>query len=314
MKKIIICCICFLSFSFFCGCGIDEIASKIDDQVQKVNETLDEHVQGVKNGYPLAYPNITYGQAFDNFFSDPAWEYFEAESGEDVVEFTGGCVYQDTEVDARLQFIISEDGSTFEQGALSFNDVPQSDIITSALICRAFEDYAETYGINVEESDDSNVMGPGTEAEIGSYDNDTQEQNADVSDEENYDESYDDYQQDYDEGYDDYQQDYDEDYEEYQQDYDEYYENLASQYIFQDSSIRLLEKQEVKELSKEECRLAKNEIYARHGRLFQDESLQEYFDSLDWYVGYIEPEDFDESVFNEIEKKNIQLLAKYEKK
>ncbi len=78
-------------------------------------------------------------------------------------------------------------------------------------------------------------------------------------------------------------------------------------------SMKLLE-EEVKELSKEECRLAKNEIYARHGRLFLDESLQEYFDSMDWYLGYIEPEDFDESVFNEIEKKNIQLLAKYEKK
>lgn len=87
-----------------------------------------------------------------------------------------------------------------------------------------------------------------------------------------------------------------------------------SEYIFPDSSEKRLKENDVKSLSSAQCRLAKNEIYARHGRLFQDESLQNYFDKKSWYNGYIEPDDFDESVFNKTEKANIKLLAKYENK
>lgn len=87
-----------------------------------------------------------------------------------------------------------------------------------------------------------------------------------------------------------------------------------SEYIFPDSSTKRLKENDVKSLSSAQCRLAKNEIYARHGRLFQDESLQNYFDKKSWYSGYIEPDDFDESVFNKTEKANIKLLAKYENK
>lgn len=91
-------------------------------------------------------------------------------------------------------------------------------------------------------------------------------------------------------------------------------EMSASEYIFSDSSEKRLKENDVKKLSSAQCRLAKNEIYARHGRLFQDESLQNYFDKKSWYSGYIEPDDFDESVFNKTEKANIKLLAKYENK
>ena len=66
-------------------------------------------------------------------------------------------------------------------------------------------------------------------------------------------------------------------------------------------------------LSAEECRIARNELFARYGRRFQDETLQAYFDSLSWYNGTIDPEDFDESVFNEYEVANRDLIVQYEK-
>lgn len=91
-------------------------------------------------------------------------------------------------------------------------------------------------------------------------------------------------------------------------------EENSSEYILPDSSSKLLKAKDLKGLSSAQCRLAKNEIYARHGRLFQDQSLQNYFDNKSWYSGYIEPEDFDESVFSKIEKKNVKLLVKYENK
>lgn len=88
-------------------------------------------------------------------------------------------------------------------------------------------------------------------------------------------------------------------------------ENAA--YIFPDSDTRLLTKQDLEGLSAEECKKARNEIYARHGRRFKDAALQSYFDSCDWYEGTIEPDDFQENQLSKIEIANKNLIADYEK-
>ena len=64
--------------------------------------------------------------------------------------------------------------------------------------------------------------------------------------------------------------------------------------------------------SKSELRLARNEIFARHGRMFDDQELQDYFNSKSWYRGTIRPEDFSESMLSETEKANIETIKKYE--
>ena len=61
----------------------------------------------------------------------------------------------------------------------------------------------------------------------------------------------------------------------------------------------------------DEARLALNEIYARHGRKFKDQGLQDFFNGKSWYNGTIEPDQFDESVFNTIEKDNIDTIREY---
>ncbi|MDR2023644.1 MAG: YARHG domain-containing protein [Hungatella sp.] len=57
-------------------------------------------------------------------------------------------------------------------------------------------------------------------------------------------------------------------------------------------------------------RIAKNEIYARHGRQFADQELQRYFNQCSWYEGRIAPEDFEENMLNETERFNISLIQK----
>ena len=54
--------------------------------------------------------------------------------------------------------------------------------------------------------------------------------------------------------------------------------------------------------------LAKNEIYARHGYIFKDKDLYNYFMGCIWYTPTIEPEDFSDKVFNEYEIANLELL------
>ena len=55
--------------------------------------------------------------------------------------------------------------------------------------------------------------------------------------------------------------------------------------------------------------LAKNEIYARHGYIFKNEDLYNYFMGCMWYNPTCKAEDFDDSVLNEYEKANLEILA-----
>ena len=55
--------------------------------------------------------------------------------------------------------------------------------------------------------------------------------------------------------------------------------------------------------------LAKNEIYARHGYIFTNEDLYNYFMGCIWYNPTYEGTDFDDSIFNEYEKANLEILA-----
>lgn len=66
-------------------------------------------------------------------------------------------------------------------------------------------------------------------------------------------------------------------------------------------------------LSNVDLLIARNEIYARHGRLFNDQSIQRYFDAQSWYYGYVSANSFSESVFNDCEQANVDLIVAEER-
>ena len=86
-----------------------------------------------------------------------------------------------------------------------------------------------------------------------------------------------------------------------------------SEYLLADSDSRYLTEDDLAGFTAEQCRLARNEIYARHGRRFKDPALQRYFDSLRWYDGTIEADAFNDSVFNSYERANCSLIIDYER-
>ena len=90
-------------------------------------------------------------------------------------------------------------------------------------------------------------------------------------------------------------------------------EEEVSQYFLPTSNTEYLTMSDLEGFSQDDCRMARNELYARHGRRFDDPNLQAYFDALDWYEGTTEPADFDESVMNEYEIANRDLIVQYEK-
>lgn len=86
----------------------------------------------------------------------------------------------------------------------------------------------------------------------------------------------------------------------------------TNEYLLPYSDTRKLTKSDLAPLSKKQLELARNEIYARHGRKFKTEYIQEYFNMTHWYKGTVEPENFSESVLNDIEKYNINFISNYE--
>jgi len=95
--------------------------------------------------------------------------------------------------------------------------------------------------------------------------------------------------------------------------YEEFYEEFsaATGKIYQiNASKNLLTKKEVENLKKGDLLIIRNTIYARHGYSFKNRPLRVFFDAQEWYI----PVHTDiKSDLTEIEKKNIELLLRYEK-
>lgn len=87
--------------------------------------------------------------------------------------------------------------------------------------------------------------------------------------------------------------------------------NLTADYIIPDSGTKLLTDADIQGLNAQELNYAKNEIYARHGRMFDSKELQDYFNSKSWYKAEYPATEFDAesgSILNETEKKNADFL------
>lgn len=85
----------------------------------------------------------------------------------------------------------------------------------------------------------------------------------------------------------------------------------AGDYILPDSSTRLYSASELQSYSQYELMLARNEIYARHGRGFNDQEIRQYFQSKSWYQQRYTAEEFDSlpnSPLTSIEQQNIKTI------
>lgn len=87
----------------------------------------------------------------------------------------------------------------------------------------------------------------------------------------------------------------------------------SSEYILPNSNTVKLTRADLQGLSLEQLRLARNEIYARHGTIFGPADLQQYFGSKSWYKPTISFQEFnDHGSLNEFEGANLTLIVKME--
>lgn len=90
-------------------------------------------------------------------------------------------------------------------------------------------------------------------------------------------------------------------------------EEAPADYIFPESNTAFLSGEDLLDAIPSTLRLARNEIFARHGRKFDSPDLQAYFSEKAWYQPTVEANAFDESVLNEFEKRNLALIQTAEK-
>lgn len=86
----------------------------------------------------------------------------------------------------------------------------------------------------------------------------------------------------------------------------------APDYIISYSDTVILGYPDVSHLSLQELNYAKNEIYARHGRMFDSPELQSYFNSTSWYKGTVKPGAFSNAMLSDVEKANAEYLSEVE--
>jgi hypothetical protein len=86
----------------------------------------------------------------------------------------------------------------------------------------------------------------------------------------------------------------------------------SEDYVLPDSSTRLYSADELEGYTDWELYIARNEIYARHGRRFKNGDLQAYFDSKSWYSGTIDAEDFSDDMLSETERQNVLTIRSVE--
>lgn len=83
----------------------------------------------------------------------------------------------------------------------------------------------------------------------------------------------------------------------------------SSDFLIPDSDRRMLTPNELKRLSKDELRVARNEIFARRGRYFESADLKARFGRFPWYA----PNTWNPQL-NAIERANIALMDQIEKR
>lgn len=327
-KKIVTFILAGSMLSLLTGCKeVNEVLDTVDDQVGNILHSDDSEVLFIKDASHVGNAKITYEDVLENYFHNTTWNFFEGEKGEKVVEFTGYFRRDGTDLKFRMQFLLDKDGKTFREGAMTVNDLQLSELQAACIMTTLFYNYADSHNISIEqpdgydsteqEEDFSDILqeyeAQQKNTTIAGVQNRTTEQNnwssnqvqsniVNNSDAYVEEDSEEDEQEDYDT--DDGDMDTD---EEYDTDDDE------EEYILPYSGSCYLSEEDIEGLSDKELRLARNEIYARHGRKFKDKTLQKYFDEKSWYEGEYEPDEFQETWLSLLERKNAAFLLAKEK-
>ena len=138
--------------------------------------TGDKYVQLVKSGTLDGYPQMTVGEAFDGFLSDPKWESGLSDDNVRFVNVKGGALYFGEEAELAVQFIIvDEKEGSFQYNACEVDGTPQNNLVFWGLLETIYGDSASggdssSKGLDSQDEPDF-ISDKITIGEAQSYDN-----------------------------------------------------------------------------------------------------------------------------------------------
>ena len=83
-------------------------------------------------------------------------------------------------------------------------------------------------------------------------------------------------------------------------------------YVLPDSNSRVIPMEELIGMSSSDLLIARNEIYARHGCIFEMEVLRQHFRNCAWYSPRTPSTEFDDDTLSETETENVQRILSVE--
>ena len=150
--------------------------------VSIVSNNLVGATSAIRDAYPSSIPNITYGEAIDNFCGNVRWTTLKSEQETIYVQATGSCFYNGVEQDITIQFettgIASNDsvkkGDPFRVSWIGFGEEKRTyDEMTEFL-------YANKNGLDLEEYQKDGILM--SQEYLDSQDQDDVDTNSDSSD------------------------------------------------------------------------------------------------------------------------------------
>ncbi len=156
--------------------------------VSIVSNNLVGATSAIRDAYPSSIPNITYGEAIDNFCGNVRWTTLKSEQETIYVQATGSCFYNGVEQDITIQFetagIASNDsvkkGDPFRVSWIGFGEEKRTYDEMTEFLYAMFESYANDKGLDLEEYQKDGILM--NQEYLDSQDQDDVDTNSDSSD------------------------------------------------------------------------------------------------------------------------------------
>ena len=156
--------------------------------VSIVSNNLVGATSAIRDAYPSSIPNITYGEAIDNFCGNVRWTTLKSEQETIYVQATGSCFYNGVEQDITIQFettgIASNDsvkkGDPFRVSWIGFGEEKRTYDEMTEFLYTMFESYANKNGLDLEEYQKDGILM--SQEYLDSQDQDDVDTNSDSSD------------------------------------------------------------------------------------------------------------------------------------
>lgn len=133
-------------------CGVIVIVGAVNPDFMGGQQ---KYIRMIKEACPEVCPEVSYGEAFDAFFSDCSWTYFKSTDDQDVVEFRGTCYYDGEKTEVIMQFLLSMEDGTGRLYAMEMGGEPQNELMQMILMSKVYEGYITEDEPGVQQQDES---------------------------------------------------------------------------------------------------------------------------------------------------------------